>query len=191
MITGTVWGITLILLGFLLSLGATQVLMLTVFPRLVERTAENAARTGRRLVWNLVRGFAAALFVIVLFAAFANGGPGVKALTVLPLFGCAVLLGAGLAGVSMAVGQRLPSPADEGRPWRALVRGVITTELAFLVPFVGWLFFLPLAVVMGLGAMTRALLKREREPEAAAPTHAEPEEEPQPDEASELQGIGA
>ncbi len=160
MITGTVWGITLLVVGLLLSLGAMQLLLAAVFPEFVARTARVLGRRGGGLVWNLIRGVAAAFVLVALFAAFANGGPGLKVLTVLPFFGAVTLLVCGLAGVSLAVGERLPSPADAGRPWRALVRGAITTELAFLVPFVGWFFLLPVAAVLGLGGATGALFRR-------------------------------
>lgn len=163
MITGTVWGITLIVLGFLLSLGATQLLAYVAFPRLVERTATLAARRGRGLVFNLLRGSVAAGLVIAFFAAFANGGPGAKVLTFVPFLAGVAYLVCGLAGVSLAVGRRLPSPDDAGRAWRQLVRGAVTTELAYVVPFVGWFLLTGATAVVGLGAVTGALLPEKAE----------------------------
>lgn len=185
MITGTVWGITIIVLGILLSLGAMQLLAYTVFPRLIERAATLAARRGRGLVYNLLRGVAAAGLVILLFAAFANGGPGLKVLTFLPFFAGVGVLVCGLAGVSLAVGGRLPSPDDQGRRWKRLVRGAITMELAYAVPIVGWFFLTGITAVIGLGAVTGALL-REKQDDSA--TESESDEEHQSDPLS-LEGV--
>jgi 4-amino-4-deoxy-L-arabinose transferase-like glycosyltransferase len=71
-----------------------------------------------------------------------------------------------LGVVSRFVGERMPSPVDAGRPWRATLRGGVTCALAFVTPVVGWFVLLPAAVATGLGAMTLAALASKPAPTA-------------------------
>jgi hypothetical protein len=152
MYTGTVWGLTLIILGFMLCLGALQLMAAAVFPGAVAKTANNLERSK---VWGLLHFLIGAVPVLLLVAAIAGfggaGAPG-KVLLVLPLGVLTVLAAVGLASVSLAVGRRMPSPVDADRPWRGLMRGAITSQLAYLAPLVGWFFVFPVALVMGSGA---------------------------------------
>ncbi len=164
MYTGTVWGFTLIILGFLLSLGAAQLMVSALFPGLVAQAAHNLEKKPVRVG---LLGLVPAIAIFLLFAGFANGGGGVKFFTAMILFPSSVLLAGGLGAVSLVVGRRLPSPSDEARPWRGLIRGALTTELAYVLPFVGWLFVLPVSAVAGLGATFAALFQKTARRDAA------------------------
>jgi len=98
------------------------------------------------------------------------GGPGKFLSALLATAGSFVLVG-GLGTVSRFVGERMPSPADLGRPWRATLRGGVTCSLAFVAPFVGWFFILPAAIVMGTGAVVLSAFAPARAP-AEAPQSA-------------------
>ena len=67
---------------------------------------------------------------------------------------------AGVAGLATAVGQRLSSPADEARPWRATLRGGVVLELAYLLPILGWFVILPASIIIGCGGATLALMSQ-------------------------------
>jgi hypothetical protein len=67
--------------------------------------------------------------------------------------------GTGTSGFVTMIGERLASPADAGRPWRATVRGGIALELTYLVPIIGWFGVLPASIILGAGAMTLSFFK--------------------------------
>jgi cadmium resistance protein CadD (predicted permease) len=74
----------------------------------------------------------------------------------------ALLLGAvlsiGAAGTARLMGQRIGDMADASSPFANLVRGSVVYSVAMGFPFIGWLIFLPFAVVFGLGAGAAAML---------------------------------
>ncbi len=168
MLTGTVWGITLLIVGFLLSLGAFQLLMAAAAPGLVAQAARNL---NRGIGWQFAAfaaGAAGILLAIGLLAAFSNGGPIVKIITFLPFMVLTLAQAAGLAATSLCVGARLGSTADAGHPWKRVVRGAATLGLAWVVPFVGWFFLLPGTFVVAIGAAIIAIFQRAGRREAAA-----------------------
>jgi hypothetical protein len=150
MYTGNVWGIALLIAGFLAALTGFQLLLAAVFAR----RADAALRTLReRPGLSGVLGVLAVIATVVAIAVLQQfGGPG-KFLGGLITAAMAFPLAGGLATVSRFVGERMPSPADDGRPWRATLRGGVTCALAFVVPIVGWFLVLPASAVMGLGAV--------------------------------------
>jgi len=166
MYTGNVWGIALLIAGFLAALTGFQLLVAAVFAR----RAEAALRSLReRPALSGVLGVAALIAVVVVIAVLQQfGGPG-KFLGGLVVTAMAFPLAGGLATVSRFVGERMPSPADAGRPWRATLRGGVTCGLAFVVPVVGWFLVLPAAAVMGLGTVALSFVARAPSPAPAAP----------------------
>ena len=155
MYTGNVWGIALLIAGFLAALIGFELLLAAVFPR----RAEAALRTlrDRALASGLVGGFTIGVTIVTIAVLGLFGGPG-KSLGGLVAAAMTFPLAGGLATVSRFVGERMPSPADAGRPWRATLRGGVTCGLAFVVPVVGWFFLLPASAVMGIGAVALSFL---------------------------------
>ncbi len=166
MITGTVWGIALILVGFLATLVAIQLLLAALFPRALERST----RTLSRRPWVSVGVGAAALLLLVAIAG-ALGGAGAGFLAALMISVAFLAVALGLASVAQVVGARMPSPADAGRPWRTTLRGALTCALAFPLPVVGWFLLLPAAMSAGFGAWILSRFSKE-----PAVLHAEPEQ---------------
>jgi hypothetical protein len=150
---------TLVVVGLLVTLPSLWLLLRALFPDAVERSR---ARIVRRPVLCFVAGVIPALLLIAGGLVLLNKAPGGwKALGFPPLLLGFLLAGIGLAGLSTAVGERLPSGADEGRAWRSLLRGAACLELSFLIPFLGWFGLLPLAAVAAVGAATMALVSGE------------------------------
>jgi hypothetical protein len=169
MYTGNVWGIALLIGGFLAALIGFQLLVAAVFPR----RADAAVRTLReRPVASAVVGIAAIGAALVVIAVLSQlGGLGKFAGGLIAL-GLAFPLAGGLATVSRLVGERMPSPADLGRPWRATLRGGVTCGLAFVVPVVGWFVVLPLAFAMGAGAVALSSFAAAKAPAAESDVQA-------------------
>jgi hypothetical protein len=146
-----VFSVTFILAGLMITLPALWLLMRALFPGAVDRSRGRIAATP-------VRCFLLGLLpAAVAFGLLVQPAPVGKGLGFLLFMVLVLVAGVGLAGLSTIVGERLPSTADEGRPWRGLVRGAICLELSFLLPFLGWFGILPLALVTGLGAATMSL----------------------------------
>lgn len=82
----------------------------------------------------------------------------------------------GIAGLVTLLGQRLPSPADDTRPWKGTIRGGIVLELAFLLPLLGQLIIFPAALIIGAGAVTRRLLPKPRRKALTGQSHDSPRE---------------
>lgn len=148
MITGTVWGITLLLVGFMAALIGGQILFAALFADRVER-ARRALRA--RPVLAPAVGVAITSVVVVVAAVLGQAKGAGEALAAVLWLAASVVWILGLAVVSREVGERMPSAA--AAPWRTLLRGGVTTGLAFLLPILGWIVILPVALGAGLGAL--------------------------------------
>ncbi len=168
MYTGYVWGITMLIVGALVALGAVQLVSTAAVPGLVGQAARNLERRGllAQIGMFALGAVGVALFIAAL-TAFGKGGPVVKVLLLVPVFGGALSLAPALAAASLCVGARLPSPGDVGRPWRRVVRGTAALGLSWVIPFVGWFVLLPGTLAMGLGATALAVFQPEGRREAA------------------------
>ncbi len=145
---------TLIVLGFLVTLPALWLLLRALFPAAVGRGRDRIAAAPIRCFFL---GLLGVVLLVGIVAVLNLAGPPGKALGVLAIVAGVLLAGVGLSGFSAIVGERLPSTADEGRPWRGMVRGAVCLELSFLLPVIGWFGVLPIALLTGLGAAAMAL----------------------------------
>jgi hypothetical protein len=154
MYTGTVWGITLIVIGFLLSLGALQLVTTATAPGLVGQASRNLDRASG---WKLAGLFGLGAVLILLWigalTAFSNGGPFLKLLAFPGVLLGALAIAPSFAATSLCIGGRLPDPRDETSPWRQLVRGATALGLSWAVPFVGWFVILPVTLAIGMSAV--------------------------------------
>lgn len=158
MVLADTLNIFLIVLGFMLAFPALWLLCRSLWPVLTERTLEDCRKSLWKpfLVGVPVAG--AFFFATAAFGNFAGGLGQILAIGTACLgvtYACV-----GVCGLATLVGQRLPSPADTDRPWNATIRGGIVLELSYLLPFLGWFIILPISIIVGAGATTRALLKR-------------------------------
>ncbi len=166
MTTGTVWGITLIILGALLALGGLQLFVAGAFPGVVGQASRNLRREKSRLLAACGIGLGAVVFTALLGVATGALPGGAKIIALFPLLAVAMLLAAGLAAVSHTVGTGLGSSLDAKAPSRRLLRGAVASELAYVVPVLGWFFLLPLALIMGSGAAVMAIFQADKRREA-------------------------
>lgn len=153
---------TALFVGLMVVLPAVWLLFGGLWPSALQRAQERIPRRP----WST---FFIGLGVIALFSALigvlaaANLAP-----AALVVFSFA--LGWSLLGVSALarhVGSRLASPGDPS--WKPHLRGGIVLALSFLVPFLGWLLVLPIALVLGAGAATTAVFRRAAPAPAPAP----------------------
>ena len=138
-------------LGMLATIVAHWLAAQALAPGLVARSAEAYAR---RPVASCVLGvlLGLPLIVILLGALNALPHPALKLLVIAVLAVILIVAFLGSAGLARRVGLGLPSPADEGRPGRPVLRGGIVLGLTFLAPVLGWFVLLPLVLLSGLGA---------------------------------------
>jgi len=168
MYTGTVWGITLLVVGFLLSVGALQLVMTVAAPGLIGQAARNLERRGPAAQLGMLLGGALLLTIALwIVAALAQAGQAGKVLQAIVGIPTVFAFAAGLAASSLCVGGRLPSPVDAAHPWRRLVRGATALGLAWVVPVVGWFLILPGCASAGVGAIVVALFQGDGRKEAA------------------------
>lgn len=157
---GDSFALALAILGFLLSLQGIWLVCRALWPRRVDRAAEQCRRRG--IICFVVGALLSGVVILALvlcasrlgtfgqLAAWAVGG--------IFLIYCST----GTSGFVTHLGQRLTSPADADRPWRATVRGGVALECACLLPIVGWLGLFPASLVLGCGAVTLSFFGRDR-----------------------------
>lgn len=147
-----------------------------------------ARKAEMRVTRNPIGSFFTGLFTggfVLGFAAVLGQGPAFfKLLSAVVAMGGIWAALSGMSGIAARIGRATPSPADADRPWRAIVRGSVILELACLFPMVGWLLIYPIALVMGLGAATLALLP-------AAVTQPLPQPVSAPDLAARIAAVAA
>lgn len=168
MTTGTVWGITLILLGALAALGGLQLFVAGTFPGVVGQASRNL-RTKDAPLWVVVLvglGVVGATFSLALIIGLLPGAA--KVLALLPVLVIAVIHAAGLAAVSHTVGTNLGSALDRRAPSRRLLRGAIASELAYVIPVLGWFFLLPIALIVGSGAALVSVFQGDKRRDAVS-----------------------
>jgi hypothetical protein len=142
--------------GLLLALPGLWLLCRGLWPGTVDRTRQDC---GKGLLFPLLVGIPIAGLTIVAVGVVSKGPPPWNGILSILVVSSALLFAAnGIAGLATVVGQRLPSPADAERPWKATIRGGIVLELAFLVPVLGWFVLLPLSLIIGAGATLRSII---------------------------------
>lgn len=152
--------LALSIIGFLLSFQGLWLLCRALWPRRVERAARRCREhaIASFLVGVIVSGIVVGVLLIIAtrlgtfgqLAAWVGGG----------LF--IIYANVGTSGFVTHLGQRLASPTDRERPWRATVRGGIALECACLLPIIGWLGLFPASIILGAGAATLSFFSPDR-----------------------------
>ena len=158
MTMSTVFSIVSVIIGFALSMAATALLASALFPRWVARSGE---RVRRKPIRTFLIGLVLGGICVLLGGATSSGGGPLGFIGAILIAGTLGFALCGSAGVAMAIGEGLPSPADVERPWKALIRGWVVLSLASLLPVFGWFFVLPIALLMGFGAALVSLFQRD------------------------------
>ena len=149
--------IFLVVLGFLLALPGLWLLCSGLWPTVVTRTT---ADCNSGLLFPFLVGIP--ISVVAFFATvFASKelGPASGFVSIAIVCFYVLFASVGIAGLTTSIGNRLPSPAGIGRPWKGTIRVGFVVELAFLLPLLGWFVLLPSALIIGSGAAFRSILK--------------------------------
>lgn len=150
MLTGTVWGVTLIGAGLVATIAATQLLLAALFPRRMARMRHGVS--ARPVVCGLI-GLPAAAVLVAIPAAVGKAWEFGGALG----FSFTILVATfGLGAIAAEVGARLPSQGAAAHPWRSLLRGSVAVSFASMLPIAGWFAVFPLALLVGTGAWVRS-----------------------------------
>ena len=158
MLMADTMAIFFVILGVMLAFPGLWLLSRGLWPERVNNAAATC-RTG--LIKPFLVGLPLTGATILAAIVLSNMLVPLGKLAAVGLICCYMILAhAGVAGFATCIGERLASPADIERPWKATLRGGIVLELSFLLPIPGWLIILPVSIIIGCGAAALSLLKR-------------------------------
>jgi hypothetical protein len=166
MLMADTFAIVFSIIGFLLALQGLWLLCYGLWPARVQAALP---RVTQNRIKSVLLGIPVTLVMVLATAIFGGaGGPGGQTIA----FGivCVWVLysSIGVASLAMQIGGQL-SAGRESSPWRTIVRGGTALELAFLFPILGWFLLLPLAHILGCGAVSLSFFRRRKPAAAAAP----------------------
>jgi hypothetical protein len=158
MLLADTMAIFLVVLGFMLALPGLWLLCRGLWPN---RVNSAALTCGKSLYKPFLAGLPVTLVAIILASA-AKSMPGPLGSIWAGAIICLYLMQAsvGVAGLATCIGERLASPADSGRAWRATMRGSIVLILTYLLPILGWFVIIPASFIVGSGSAALSLLNR-------------------------------
>jgi len=158
MLLADTMAIFLVVLGFMLALPGLWLLCRGLWPNRVNFAA---LACGKSLYKPFLVGLPVTLGALILASA-SKSLPGPLGTIWAGAIICLYLMQAsvGVAGLATCIGERLASPADTGRAWRATLRGSIVLVLTYLLPGLGWFVIIPASFIIGSGSAVLALLNR-------------------------------
>jgi hypothetical protein len=166
MTQAVVWTYFLLIVGTMLVFISYWLVAEALFPAFVRRTRDQYKRPGKATLLGLL--MVAPLFGVGLWFGKLNFPIGTFGTT-----GLIVVLGLlGSSGLSLRIGQGMPSPTDESQPWRRVLRGGTILAFTFLLPFIGWFVILPWTLVSGFAAAITSFSSGRPEPQPAVPATA-------------------
>lgn len=175
MTSAEVHAVIALVLGLLVAFPALALFLRALAPDTVDAAARQARDRPLRSLLAGVVVVAPGLVVVTVLGKLPGLGKPLSGLVFALLFLYAYL---GVAGLAGHIGVRLPSPSDAARPWLATLRGAVVLECACGLPFIGWFFLAPVALVTGAGAVTIGLFSRATTPTTTAAPVAEAAPEP-------------
>jgi len=159
MLMADTMAIFFVILGLMLAFPGLWLLCLGLWQKSVTASADYCSR-------GLVKPFLVGVpitLAMIFAASILNKVPGaignIAAIGTVCIY--VLFSSTGVSGFATSIGRRLTSPVDTDRPWRATLRGGIVLELSYLLPILGWFIILPASTIIGCGAATLALLRRE------------------------------
>ena len=157
MLMADTMAIFFVVLGVMLAFPGLWLLCRGLWP---DRVAAAAATCSKGLTKSFLVGLPITGAMILAAVALSNVfGPLGNLGAIGIVCGYMLLAHSGIAGFATCIGQRLTSPADLERPWKATLRGGIVLELAYLLPILGWFVILPVSIIIGCGSATLSFLK--------------------------------
>ena len=158
MLLADTMAIFLVVLGFMLALPGLWLLCRGLWPRRVNYATLTC---GKSLYKPFLAGLPVTLAALILVSA-SKSMPGPVGTIWSGAIICLYLMQAsvGVAGLATCIGERLASPADSGRAWRATLRGSIVLVVTYLLPVLGWFVIIPVSFIVGSGSAALALVNR-------------------------------
>ena len=149
-----------------------------LWPEFVKRAADRYSRPVKLTGAGLVVAVPGSLAGI----ALASQNQPVFKLVGITVLTAVFLIGvAGSAGLCLRIGRGLVSPADEDRPWLAIVRGGVVLAFICLFPLIGWIGILSWTLISGCGVIISSRFSGSTKPVATpAPPPELPSKEPAP-----------
>ncbi len=137
-----------------------------LFPDAVNRAETRLTHApGRTFLFGLLLTFILTVLIVIL-ANLPLPGANVTAVALLVIALAVAAVGA--AGLTNRMAQRLRQKSNPGlSPAGSFLRAVVVLELAAAFPIIGWFLFIPLCLIISLGAAGLVLLRRSRPPVAA------------------------
>lgn len=161
MLMADTMAIFLSVLGMLIACPALWLLCRGLWPDLVSLSKTDCSVTLFKPFLVGIPLTVAVVIAVICLGKLPQPVGGLSCIALICLF--ITYAGSGVAGLATVVGERLPSPADADCPWKATIRGGIVLELSYILPFLGWFVLLPVSIIIGAGATTRALIKIQRQ----------------------------
>ena len=155
MLLADTMSIFFVILGLMLAFPSLWLLCRGLWPNVASGATAVCSRGSLRGFAAGVPVTGAAALLVVLASVL---GPLGKLIAVAITCFYLVIANIGVAGFATAIGERLKSPIDLERPWRATLRGGIVLELTYLLPILGWFLILPASIIIGSGAATLSLI---------------------------------
>ena len=146
--------------GTLLALGIAFPGMLTAFWLLFPRRVALAQTRVTQTPWkSFGMGIGAAVIIAIpITILFLIPFPFSKVMGVVVLLLTLALGGMGAAGIAAAMGVRMAAAGRTGLSEAgAFLRAAVALELAAAFPFIGWFLFIPVCILVSLGAVAFAL----------------------------------
>jgi hypothetical protein len=134
--------------------GGLIIAMALLLPQHTSRA--ELALTARPLR-SFVVGLAMIIPTVVASVMLRSPFGGVKLLGFIALVAIGAALSIGASGMALLMGRRISEMSDSRSGFASMVRGSAVFSLALGFPVIGWFLFLPIALVISLGAGTRAL----------------------------------
>lgn len=154
--------------GSLILIGISYPAMLTawwlLFPEKVERARLRISEKPKKSFGNgILAGMLAAIPAAILFTLPSQFTQVLGWIWLILVLGAASL---GAAGISAEIGLRLNWKNDGGfQSLGAFIRGAVILELASVFPIIGWLVFIPVGTLIGLGGAVYAIFKKKEKAE--------------------------
>ena len=151
--SASVWMIVWLLIGAVLTIGASLLTARTMFPEFSERCAARCATPVRAFLLGLAAAAAATVVVVVAGRIGKAGQP-----LVFIAGGTAMLMAvAGASGQVVRMAARTVRDGESPDSWPAARRAATILSISYVLPVAGWVVILPLSLLTGLGCALMSL----------------------------------
>jgi hypothetical protein len=146
---------TVALVTFLIVTWAGLIIAIALLlPKHTSRAELTLSISPLRCLWV---GLVMLVPMLITLRMIALPSPAIKLIGFIALVAIGAALSIGSSGLAMLMGRRISEMTGIRLAFGSLVKGSVIYSLALGFPFIGWFLFLPISIVMSLGAGARAL----------------------------------